>query len=59
MRKKTHAAKKADAETRKVLRRRILRVLESTGTYTESDVPKLRYSVHLRVAALVRELENT
>jgi hypothetical protein len=59
VRRKSNAAKRADAETRKVLRRRILRVLESIGTYTENDVPKLRYSVHLRVAALVRELENT
>jgi 3-phenylpropionate/cinnamic acid dioxygenase small subunit len=59
MRLKSHQQKTAAKEDRKVLRRRILKVLEGTRTYTESDNPRLRHSVALRVAALVRELEET
>lgn len=59
MRRKTHAAKAAAALDRKVLRRRILRVLENAGTYDERDVPTIRSHVALRIAALVRELKDT
>lgn len=59
MRKKSHATKVAAAEDRKVLRRRILRVLRESRTYTFGGHPKLRDETADRVAALVRELEAT
>lgn len=59
MRKKPHAAKVAAKEDRKVLRRRILRVLQADGTFTSAGRPKLRDDTADRIAALVRELEAT
>ena len=59
MRRKSHAAKVAAKEDRKVLRRRILRVLQCDGTYMSAGRPRLRDETIDRVAALVRELEAT
>jgi hypothetical protein len=58
-RKKPHAQKVAAAEDRKVLRRRILRVLQGAGTVVLTSRLTLREEVVWRVAALVRELEDT
>ena len=59
MRRKTHRQKVASAEDRKVLRRRLLRVLELAGTVVIAGRLTMREEVVLRIAALVRELEDT
>ena len=59
MRRKSHAAKVAAKEDRKVLRRRILRVLQGAGSVVIAGRLTLREEVVWRVAALVRELEET
>jgi len=59
MRRKSHAAKVAAKQTRLVLRRRILRVLERAGTYEVNEMPQLRTDVVRRVAALLREFSDT
>lgn len=58
-RKKPHAQKVAAAEDRKVLRRRMLRVLRESGSIVIAGRLTLRDEVVWRVAALVRELEDT
>lgn len=59
MNKKPHALKVAHEQDRKVLRRRILKVLEQDGSCVISGRRTLREETLWRVAALVRELEDT
>lgn len=57
--RKSYAQKAASKEDRKVLRRRILRVLSEARTAVIAGRLTLREEVVWRVAALVRELEET
>ena len=58
-RRKSPGAKRLDGMTRKVLRARILRVLRESGAVVIAGRLTLRDEVVWRVAALVRELEET
>jgi ABC-type hemin transport system substrate-binding protein len=58
-RRKSHVAKVAAKEDRKVLRRRILQVLQDAGSVVIAGRVTLRDEVIWRVAGLVRELEAT
>ncbi len=57
--RKPHAVKVAAELDRKVLRRRILRTLEREGSCVIAGRRTLREETIWRIAALVRELEDT